>query len=385
MRGAARVEVATARFPRHVLMTVDPVGGVFTYAVELSRGLGRHGIQVSLATMGGRLRREQAHSLARLGNVTPYESTFQLEWMDQPWRDVARAGEWLTALEARLKPDLVHLNGYAHAALPWRAPVVVVAHSCVLAWWEAVRHGPAPAEWARYREAVGAGLRAADVVVAPTTAVLQDLQRHHGAVPRARVVPNGRDPRAFPVRPKGPFVLCATRLWDEAKNVEALRAVAARLPWPVCVAGAAQSPEGHRVSLDGLWALGALAPAALARWFSRAAIYALPASYEPFGLSALEAGLAGCALVLGDIPSLREVWDDAAAFVDPADRDALTETLQRLIAGEEERARLGERARARALEYSPDRMAEGYLRAYRAAQAEQRAEARAGQEAPLCG
>jgi glycosyltransferase involved in cell wall biosynthesis len=366
-------------------MTVDPVGGVFTYAVELARALGRHGIHMSLATMGGRLRREQTHSLARLGNVTPYESTFQLEWMGEPWRDVARAGEWLGALEARVKPDLAHLNGYVHAALAWRAPVVVVAHSCVLSWWEAVRHGPAPAQWARYREAVAAGLRAADVVVAPTAAVLRDLHRHYGAVPRARVVPNGRDPRTFPVRPKRPFVLCATRLWDEAKNVEALRAAAARLPWPVCVAGAAQSPEGQRVSLDGLWALGALAPAALARWFSRAAIYALPACYEPFGLSALEAGLAGCALVVGDIPSLREVWDDAAAFVDPADPDALVETLQRLIASDEERGRLGERARARALEYSPERMADGYLRAYRTAQAERRAEARADQEAPLCG
>ena len=39
-------------------------------------------------------------------------------------------------------------------------------------------------------------------------------------------------------------------------------------------------------------------------WFARAGIYALPAVYEPFGLSVLEAALSGCALVLGDIPSL---------------------------------------------------------------------------------
>ena len=35
----------------------------------------------------------------------------------------------------------------------------------------------------------------------------------------------------------------------------------------------------------------------------------LPARYEPFGLSILEAALSGCALVLGDLPSLRELWD----------------------------------------------------------------------------
>ena len=47
--------------------------------------------------------------------------------------------------------ELVHLNGYAHAALPWRVPVVVVAHSCVLSWWQAVFGEAAPARYAEYR------------------------------------------------------------------------------------------------------------------------------------------------------------------------------------------------------------------------------------------
>jgi hypothetical protein len=54
--------------------------------------------------------------------------------------------------------------------------------------------------------------------------------------------------------------------------------------------------------------LGPLEASELAGWMHRAAIYALPARYEPFGLSALEAAQAGCALVLGDLSSLREVW-----------------------------------------------------------------------------
>jgi glycosyltransferase involved in cell wall biosynthesis len=367
-------------------MTLDPVGGVFTYGVELARALGRHGVRVSLATMGARLRRDQSHCLARLGNVDAHESTFQLEWMEEPWRDVSRAGDWLAGLEARLGPDLVHLNGYVHAARPWRVPVVVVGHSCVCCWWRAVRRRAAPEPWARYRAAVAAGLSAADAVVAPTRAALDDLCREYGPIPRARVVPNAREPRALPPRPKRPFVLYAGRLWDEAKNVQALQAVAGRLPWPVCVAGDAQPPGGRRVPLDGLWVLGALAPVALAQWFGRAAIYALPARYEPFGLSALEAGLAGCALVLGDIPSLREVWGEAAVFVDPEDPEALAAALRRLIADEQARGRLASLARARALEFSPERMAEGYLAAYRAAR---RGGAGATtpipEEAPACG
>ena len=79
----------------------------------------------------------------------------------------------------------------------------------------------------------------------------------------------------------------------------------------------------------------------MAAHLAASAIYALPARYEPFGLSALEAGLCGCALVLGDIPSLREVWGDAAVFVDPHDAQALAKALNCLIDHPEQRFEFG--------------------------------------------
>jgi glycosyltransferase involved in cell wall biosynthesis len=90
----------------------------------------------------------------------------------------------------------------------------------------------------------------------------------------------------------------------------------------------------------------------------------LPARYEPFGLSVLEAGLARCALVLADIPSLREVWGDAASYVPADDHAGLRECLKKLIADDDLRARLADKARARALSFTPQRMARGYLAAY---------------------
>nr|WP_316566429.1 glycosyltransferase [Myxococcus sp. MxC21-1] len=97
---------------------------------------------------------------------------------------------------------------------------------------------------------------------------------------------------------------------------------------------------------------------------ARAAIYAMPVRYEPFGLSALEAALSGCALVLGDIPSLREVWADAAVFVHPEDLDGLTRALRGLLEDGAHRERMAAKARARALTWNPRRMAEDYLRLY---------------------
>jgi glycosyltransferase involved in cell wall biosynthesis len=106
---------------------------------------------------------------------------------------------------------------------------------------------------------------------------------------------------------------------------------------------------------------------------ARASIYALPARYEPFGLSALEAALSGCALVLGDIPSLREVWGEAATYVDPDDADALTAAIARLASDDtlrDERARL---ARERGTRFGAAAMTERYLDLYRALAARGRA------------
>jgi len=121
---------------------------------------------------------------------------------------------------------------------------------------------------------------------------------------------------------------------------------------------------GGAVRFRSVQCLGQLAPTDLAVWQGSAAIFALPARYEPFGLSALEAGLAGCALVLGDIPSLREVWGDAAVFVPPDQPDALAQVLQRLIADVSWRERMAQRARVCALRYTPERMAREYVALY---------------------
>jgi glycosyltransferase involved in cell wall biosynthesis len=103
----------------------------------------------------------------------------------------------------------------------------------------------------------------------------------------------------------------------------------------------------------------------LAPWFRRASIYALPARYEPFGLTVLEAALAGCALVLGDLPSLGEIWGNAARFVPSADHAALARAIHDLANDQDERNALGARARARAARYAPEQMARQYLSLYR--------------------
>lgn len=352
---------------RHrVLMTADSIGGVWQYAIELARALTRRGDDVALATMGGPLSRDQRRDADAIAGLSLYPGSYKLAWMEAPWADVERAGDWLLSIAAQVRPTVVHLNDYSHGDLPWNAPLLVTGHSCVLSWWRAVHGAQAPADWARYRDRVRRGLHAADLVVAPTRAMLEALIRHYGPLRAARVIANGRTRAGgieAGVEPE-PLILAAGRLWDEGKNIAALAAVAPRLPWPVCVAGEHRHPDGGDVALSNVRLLGHLPSAQLAPWFARASIYALPARYEPFGLSALEAAQAGCALVLGDIDSLREVWGDAALFVAPDDHDALEHVLQQLIANPALRERYVRRAHARAGRYTVEAMASGYRRAY---------------------
>ena len=340
-------------------MTADNAGGVWSYALELADALAELDAEVVLAVMGSQLSVEQSEELRRSAVAGGYSLDVKLEWMEDPWSDLARAGRWLLNIRDEVQPDVVHLNGYTHAVLPWRTPLLVVAHSCVLSWFAAVRGQDAPSAWSRYATAVRAGLEAADLVVAPTRAMLREVEQRYGTKIKGLVIPNGRSPSALRAA-KEPIVFTAGRLWDEAKNVAALDRVAGRLAWPVYVAGALERGQRTRTA----HALGQLGRAQTDAWFARASIFALPARYEPFGLAALEAALARAALVLGDIPSLREVWQDAALYVDPDDDDAITAALTLLIEEDALREELAQRALLRALEFSPQRMAAAYVAAY---------------------
>lgn len=340
-----------------LLMTTDVVGGVWTYSLQLASALESRGHEVVLAAMGGPLTDDH---VADLRDVEPsaWESRpYRLEWMPDAWADAPAAGEWLLELASDHGVDVVHLNGFAHGALPWERPVIVVAHSDVVTWWRAVKGDDPPAEWARYRGAVAAGLAAADLVVAPSAAMRDALGAAYGLTTPPSVIHNGLPSTAAEALPKEPLLVSAGRVWDEAKNVATAAAAAECLPWPLAIAG-----EGE---LDGARTLGRLGSGAMRRLFARASVFVAPALYEPFGLAALEAGAAGCALILGDIPSLREVWGNAATFVPPHDARALRRALHLLIDDDDHLAWRQAAATRRARRYTLDRMAERYVTAYR--------------------
>ena len=326
-----------------LLMTADTVSGAWPFALELARALHARRVRTVLAVTGPAPTDAQLRQAASVPDMALARADAPGDELGAADHEVARGAERLLQLAEQVDPTVVHLNGLAYAALPWGRPVLVAGHADPLSRWEAVQAQEPPASAAPYRDRVRTGLRAATAVVAPSAAMLDALERHYGPLRNARVIHGGRPLEREPCE-KEPLVLGVGAMDDEAANVASLARLAPRLPWRVEVA-------------DG---------SALERLHARASIFAYPARYDPSGLGPLEAAMAGCALVLGDLPSLRELWGPAADYVPPGDDDALAEAINRLIGDPERRRAAARAARRRASRYTTQRMVTRYLDAYAA-------------------
>ena len=348
-----------------VLMTTDTVGGVWTYTIDLCTTLQPFNVHVILLTLGAKLTPKQWSEVNACANVTTYETEYQLEWMQDPWKDVDESGKLLLQLEATHAPDLIHLNGFAHARENFTAPVVVVAHSDVYSWHLAVKGERPSADWGEYYRRVKSGLAKADMVVAPTEDVMNDIKLFYAVETNMRVVSNGRKKQFFPGN-KAPFILTAGRVWDEAKNIELLVRAAEHIPYPIRIAGN-RTFQGRTFDSEhpNIRYLDSLSPDALAREMSAASVYVSPAKYEPFGLSVLEAAMSGCALVLGSIDSLKEVWGDNALYIDTNNELELAAVVNSLMENNALRKDYASKALAHAQRFTAERMAADYMEAYR--------------------
>jgi glycosyltransferase involved in cell wall biosynthesis len=357
--------------PRRILLTADAVGGVWTWAMELARGLALHDMAVTLAVLGPAPAAAQRSEATRIPGLDLRVTELPLDWTTDSPDDVVQAGHALAALARRSGVDAALLHSAplgAHG--DWDVPVVIACHSCVATWWRTVR-GEAPMPVAmRWRTAFAArGFARATRLVAPSAAFAQLTAAVYALPAPPTVVHNGRAmptpalSRAIAQREPRREVLTAGRLWDPAKDVAWLDRVAARLDAPVIAAGPLVAPHGERVQCSALHTPGALAPQAIAQQLARRPVFVSTARYEPFGLAVLEAAQAGCALVLADIPTFRELWDDAATFVPPGDDAALEQAIRSLLDDRVRRAMAGARAIARARRYTVTAMVQGTLAA----------------------
>jgi len=154
-----------------------------------------------------------------------------------------------------------------------------------------------------------------------------------------RIVPNAVRPERFLNASPEPFVqrfglrdfvLCAARL-EPNKNQAMLIWALRDTGLPLVIAGPERDPD--YAQLCRKWAgtsvlfVGELSPDMLASAYAAARVHALPSWSETPGLANLEAGLAGCALVVGNRGTEREYLGEFAFVCDPGDWRSIREAV----------------------------------------------------------
>lgn len=332
-----------------VLMTIDAAGGVWRYAMDLARGLRAHGVETAFLGFGPRPAAEAEAEAMALGPLDWAEAP--LDWMAEDAAALGGVAETIAASAGRARADLVQVNVPSQAAgLPHGLPVVAVHHSCVATWFRAVKGTPLPGAWSWQARLTRAGLGRADAVVAPSVAHGRAVTAAYGTQ-RVRVVPNAVEAEETALEGL-PYIAASGRWWDEGKGGATLDAAAARMLWPVVMAGSVRSPSGSDFAPRHAATTGALPHAAAAAFVRNAGVFVGPSRYEPFGLAVAEAARAARPLVLSDIPTFRELWGDAALYVPQGDPEALAATVNCLCADPDLRRTLGRMAQARARRFT---------------------------------
>jgi glycosyltransferase involved in cell wall biosynthesis len=210
-------------------------------------------------------------------------------------------------------------------------------------------------EWFRRRE----GLRrrwvtrrsaqAASVIFTDSEFSRAELERHLRLDPaRIRVIPPGVAPARRPpegeAHARAPLVLFVGSIFNRRRVPDLIAAFAAatrnrpdaRLvivgdnrTWPPEDLHAVAAVHGIAMRTE---ILSYIPEDALASLYARASVFAFLSEYEGFGLTPLEALAAGVPPVVLDTPVAREVYADAAFYVQPGDVAGAARLIERLLA-----------------------------------------------------
>jgi glycosyltransferase involved in cell wall biosynthesis len=217
----------------------------------------------------------------------------------------------------------------------------------------------------------------ADRVVSVSVASAKVLEERYGA--RDVVVLANPAPRALQARPEvlsdPPEVLYLGGFADPVKGGRELLAAAPTVvreaPGTTVSFAGPGTPPAELTGGDGLRWLGFLDAPAKAAALARARVFVLPSTSEGLPVALLEAMAAGCPIVATRVGGVPDVVTDGeeALVVAPGDPDALARAIGELLADADRARRLGEGARRRVEELSPERIAEQLGALYREATA----------------
>ena len=339
--------------------------GMLTVAVELSRALVEHASGDKFVLLCSRERPESLQDLDCEAVLSPYR------------HELVMKSRWLPAVEPQLEADAI-LYPYWPSPPFRRAgapPAAVFVHDLTF------RIRPHEVPWQQrmyFRAVLPPALRHAAAVMVPSESTRRDLLQSYripGLEQKVEVIPEGPPPEVPPgPLPDGvePGYILAVGTIEPRKNYprllaayRQLRGRRGALPFIIngrpgvpqlVIAGRAGWAYGdtlQRIAAEpGVRYLGHVDEPTLAALYASASVLAFPSLYEGFGLPLLEAMGHGVPAVVGATGALPELAVGSAISVNAEDTEAIAGGLERLLADEGLRKKLGEEGRRRAKGYS---------------------------------
>lgn len=281
----------------------------------------------------------------------------------------------LPLLARRAGVDLIHSPANFAPLISGGAPVVVTVHDLLHRCQPRLVH---PAKLAGVRVFVDLPARRATRIITVSEASASDIARYLG---RSRHDIDVTPPAAGPVqrpdisnarRPARPQVLSVGNNRAH-KNLElVVRALAlvnvSERPLLVLPGRGMDKLLGPLVRAMGLsdhvQMPGWVSASELERLYAASSAYICPSLFEGFGLPVLEAMQRGVPVACSDIPVLREVAGDAAAYFDPCSAQSAATTLRSLLGDTARATRLAALGLTRAAAFTWERTAELTLLSY---------------------
>jgi glycosyltransferase involved in cell wall biosynthesis len=349
----------------HVISTPEGIGGAEQTLSQLVRyGAGEGWDQLVLNPFARSPHDEQLRSL--------YAPAAYQAKPGATWSALPSLRRWLIERLGAFRPQIVHVHLFHASAL--------VASIPRPAWARLVlshQHGDHfQATGARFYEVVDrlAGRRY-DQVVACSQSV-EDFLLYRYGYPAKRVtcVRNGWSGNPIERNGTGRSIICVAR-FRKQKNHAALVDAVSRVRGQIPDVRLSLVGDGEtRADVEGQVMRLGLEPNVeflgdvrdVWPLLARARVFALPSTYEPLGISALEAMAAGLPVVASAVGGLREIvtHEETGFLCRPGDTVDLTERLTTLLKDDDLASRMGHRARAAANSYTVERTTEGYSHVY---------------------
>jgi D-inositol-3-phosphate glycosyltransferase len=386
-------------------------GGMNVYVRDLSRELGRRGLQVDVFTRSQNPAVPRVDSLGQSARVIhvaagpegPYDKNLVYDHLPEFVASVKHFAE-----SQGIAYDLIHshywLSGWVARELrhSWGTPIVQMFHT-LGRMKDSVAQRPEEREPSRRIEVETQIMVFADRLVAATPLEKAQMVWLYGADPcKIEVVPGGVDLSLFrPLsqeRARQQLGICDRRHMilfvgriEPLKGIDTLlRAMAIVVKdfprWTdeicVCIVGgdASEKPEAINAEMERLQALreelgisdlvtflGAQAQDTLPSYYSAADVVVMPSHYESFGMVALEAMACGTPVIASKVGGLSfTVQDGITGFhVPERDPEALAEKITLLLKDHDLRSRLSAQAVQWVQCYSWSKVADRIVSLYR--------------------